>query len=68
VLAEQPFQRARLEVAPHGPRVTTKLNRKDFGLTWNKAIEAGGVVVGDGIELSLEVEFVKAPPAGAVKK
>ncbi len=36
-----------------------KLNRKDFGLTWNKALEAGGVVVGDKITLILEIEGVK---------
>ncbi len=34
----------------------TKLNRKDFGLTWNKAIETGGVLVGDEVEINLEVE------------
>ena len=33
-----------------------KINRKDFGLTWNKAIEAGGVMVGDEVELQIEVE------------
>lgn len=46
-----------------GTRATTKLNRKDFGLTWNKALEAGGLVVGEEVELSLEVEFTQAPPA-----
>lgn len=38
----------------------TTINRKDFGLTWNKAIEAGGVMVGDKVEISIEVEAVKA--------
>lgn len=33
-----------------------KINRKDFGLTWNKAIEAGGVMVGEEVELQIEVE------------
>ena len=37
----------------------TKLNRKDFGLEWNAAIEAGGVLVGDEIEIKLEVEFIQ---------
>jgi polyisoprenoid-binding protein YceI len=37
-----------------------KLNRKDFGLTWNLALEAGGFVVGDKLEISIEVEAVKA--------
>jgi polyisoprenoid-binding protein YceI len=35
---------------------TTKVNRKDFGLTWNKALEAGGFLVGDEVEIALEVE------------
>ena len=34
------------------------LHRKDFGLNWNKAIEAGGVAVGDKIEISIEIEAV----------
>lgn len=33
-----------------------KLNRKDFGLTWNKALEAGGVLVGDEVNISVEIE------------
>ncbi len=35
---------------------TTKVNRKDFGLSWNKALEAGGFLVGDDVEISLDVE------------
>jgi polyisoprenoid-binding protein YceI len=38
----------------------TTINRKDFGLSWNKAIEAGGVMVGDKVEISVDVEAVKA--------
>ena len=37
-----------------------RLNRKDFGLTWNLALEAGGFVVGDKLEISIEIEAVKA--------
>lgn len=37
----------------------TKINRKDFGLTWNAALETGGVLVGDEVTVTLEVEFVK---------
>jgi polyisoprenoid-binding protein YceI len=33
-----------------------KINRKDFGLTWNKALEAGGVLVGDKVKLHIELE------------
>ena len=38
---------------------TGKINRKDFGLTWNKALEAGGVVVGEEVTLNIEVELVE---------
>lgn len=37
----------------------TKFDRSAFGLTWNQAIEAGGVVVGNEVKVSLEVEVVK---------
>ncbi len=37
----------------------TTISRKDFGLTWNQLLEAGGVAVGDKIEISLEIEAVK---------
>lgn len=43
----------------------TTIHRKDFGLTWNAALEAGGVVVGDKIEISIEVEAVKAVAAAS---
>jgi polyisoprenoid-binding protein YceI len=42
-----------------GASATAKINRKDFGLTWNKVIEAGGVLVGEEVNISLEAEFVK---------
>ena len=38
----------------------TKINRKDFGLTWNTALETGGVLVGEEVTITLDVEFVKA--------
>jgi polyisoprenoid-binding protein YceI len=43
-----------------GASASTKINRKDFGLTWNKALETGGVVVGDEVTIEIEVELVKA--------
>jgi polyisoprenoid-binding protein YceI len=43
-----------------GLSATTKINRKDFGLTWNTALETGGILVGDDVTLTLDVEFVKA--------
>ena len=39
---------------------STKINRKDFGLTWNAALETGGILVGDEVTITLDVEFVKA--------
>lgn len=42
---------------------TGKLNRKDFGLNWNKALEAGGVVVGDEVQLTVDLELNESPPA-----
>ena len=35
------------------------INRKDFGLNWNNAIESGGVVVGDSVKISIEIEGVE---------
>jgi polyisoprenoid-binding protein YceI len=43
-----------------GWTATTKINRKDFGLTWNAALETGGILVGDEVTLTLDVEAVKA--------
>lgn len=37
----------------------TKIKRKDFGLTWNAALEAGGFLVGDDVTINLDVQFVK---------
>lgn len=38
---------------------TTKISRAAFGLTWNAALETGGVLVGDDIKISLEVQLLK---------
>lgn len=38
---------------------STKINRKDFGLTWNKAIEAGGVAVGEEVTITIDAEFIQ---------
>jgi polyisoprenoid-binding protein YceI len=37
----------------------TKINRKDFGLEWNVALETGGFLVGDDINIDIELELVK---------
>jgi polyisoprenoid-binding protein YceI len=39
---------------------TTKINRKDFGLIWNAALETGGILVGDEVTITLDAEFLKA--------
>ena len=43
-----------------GLSATTKINRKDFGLAWNAALETGGVLVGEDVTISLDVQFIKA--------
>ena len=48
-----------------GAEATTKINRKDFGLTWNKALESGGVVVGEEVTITLDVELLKKAAPGA---
>jgi len=44
-----------------GGQASTKINRKDFGLLWNKTLETGGVVVGDEVEITIDVEILKKP-------
>jgi polyisoprenoid-binding protein YceI len=41
-----------------GASATTKINRKDFGLNWNAALEAGGFLVGDDVKITIDVELV----------
>ena len=43
-----------------GLSATTRINRKDFGLTWNAALETGGILVGDEVAITLDVQFIKA--------
>jgi len=40
-----------------GATATTTLNRKDFGLNWNKALESGGVLVSDTVNVTIELEL-----------
>jgi polyisoprenoid-binding protein YceI len=46
-----------------GATATTKLNRKDFGLVWNKTLDNGGAMVGDDVDVTVEVELVQAKPS-----
>ena len=48
-----------------GALATTKINRSDFGLTWNRAVETGGVVVSDEVGIIIDLELVKKVPAAA---
>ncbi len=43
----------------------TKINRKDWGLEWNVALETGGFLVGEEVEIHIETELVKQPEAQA---
>jgi polyisoprenoid-binding protein YceI len=43
-----------------GASATTKIKRSDFGLTWNAALETGGLVVGDELKIELDLSLVKA--------
>ncbi|QSQ23668.1 polyisoprenoid-binding protein [Pyxidicoccus parkwayensis] len=65
--AKDPWGNTRTGVA-----ATTKLNRKDFGLSYNQALETGGVAVGEEVTVNLELELVKkaaeAKPATATDK
>lgn len=43
-----------------GFSITGKINRKEFGLTWNAALETGGVLVSEDVKLAAEIQLVKA--------
>ncbi len=44
-----------------GATATAKINRKDFGITWNRVLDGGGVVVGDEVLVTVEVALVQNP-------
>jgi polyisoprenoid-binding protein YceI len=46
-----------------GVTASAKINRKDFGLVWNALTEAGGVVVGDEVKITIEAELIQQAPA-----
>jgi len=48
-----------------GFSATTKINRKDWNLTWNQTLETGGVLVGDEVTVNIELEIVKQAEAHA---
>jgi len=51
---KDPFGKTRL-----GAEATGTINRKDFGLTWQKQLDNGGVMIGDDVAVTLDVELVK---------
>ena len=53
--AKDPWGNTRIGVS-----ATTKINRKDYGLTWNTALEAGGILVGEEVTITLDLQFVKS--------
>jgi len=48
-----------------GFTAAAKINRKDWGLEWNVALETGGLLVGEEVEIHIETELVKQPEAQA---
>jgi polyisoprenoid-binding protein YceI len=53
--AKDPWGNTRVAVS-----ASTKINRKDYGLTWNATLETGGILVGEEVTITLDVQFVKA--------
>ena len=54
-MAKDPWGNTRAGFSADG-----KLNRKDFGMVWNKTLDTGGLVVGDEIQIHLDIECIKA--------
>jgi polyisoprenoid-binding protein YceI len=75
VTKEVTLDAAKLGVVDAGPMMgtragfeaTTTINRKDFGIVWNMNLDKGGVVLGDEVEIALNVEAVHKPEAEAAK-
>lgn len=53
--AKDPWGNTRVGLAANA-----RIKRKDFGLAWNAALETGGILVGDEVNITLDVQFVKA--------
>jgi len=58
--AKDPFGNIRI-----GASASTKIKRSDFGLTWNAALETGGILIGDDLKIELEVSAIRLNPAVA---
>jgi polyisoprenoid-binding protein YceI len=44
-----------------GCEATTRISRKDYGLVWNAAVESGGVLISDEVDITLDVELMRKP-------
>jgi hypothetical protein len=53
------FERA----ARTGTAATTKLNCQDFGISWSRTLDGGGLVVSDEVAVTIDIELVSAPPS-----
>jgi polyisoprenoid-binding protein YceI len=51
-----------------GASATTTIDRRDFGLTWNRVLEGGGLVVGNAVKITLEIEMGRKAEAPAAEK
>lgn len=47
-----------------GGTARTRINRQDFGITWNETLDAGGVLVGNEVDLTIDIELIKRQAAG----
>lgn len=57
---KDPFGNTRI-----GASASTKIKRSDFGLTWNAALETGGILLGDDLKIELEVSAIRSEAAAA---
>src|SRR5665213_2902640 len=57
---KDPFGNTRI-----GASASTKIKRSDFGVTWNAAVETGGILVGDDLKIELDISAIRTEPAAA---
>ena len=65
VTAPSPEMKTPFGTIATGAEAKAKINRKDFGLNWNKALEAGGVLVSEDVNIDINLELSKKPPVKA---
>jgi polyisoprenoid-binding protein YceI len=57
-----PIVKGMAEESRIGVQATTRLNRQDYGVKWNHTLDAGGVVVGDEVQITLDLELIQEKP------